>query len=412
MTEVQFQYKKLEALNRSMEVLIPMAEVKKAFEREYRKAQQNIQRPGFRKGRVPVEYIRKNHFSGIQQEVAQSLVSQFYIQGLQKNSLNPAGSPKFDLKKSPNEDEDFQFKVFFEVHPHVEVQVFENFQLRANKKQPGEEDVSRVIEKLRDDTATITPVLEMDYLCQKGDLAYVDLSGEVQGGEKLPLQKNIPIEVGKGIVFKEIEEKLMGMQVNSQNFVQKSFLKDHPQFSGRTVRFDFTVKKISRKNQPTADDQWALQFFKEKKLEDLKKKILKDLMHSEENRFQSELRSQVLKQLVEANPLELPKTVVQVQKNHMTRDFAESLKRDGVLGEKIQQYIKNHDHKISQDSIFMVHSDYLIHALAKKLKLAGSLEETKKRMNPSASKEELESFHWRLTREKVLSYIISKSKIS
>ena len=405
MDNIQIQCKKIGLLQYEMQVQIAPKEVQKAFDQEYRRFQRKISLPGFRKGKAPVDSIRKTHFSRVQSGVVQNLIEKGYLSGLRENNLNPASSPRFDFQPI-KEDEPFCFKVQFEIHPEVQVKHYENLQIQAQKHLPSDKEVQQVIENLRNSSAQIKPI-EQERPCQKGDVVFIDLSGQVEGGTALPLQKNIPVELGRGAVLKEIETAILSMKTNDKKKISARFPKGHPDFSDKKADFNIQLNKISVKILPEVSDQWA-QSLKAKNTADLKDIILKQLEDQAEKSYQNELKQKALEQLIEKNPIELPESIIQAQKKHIKADIIQNLKQQRASEEQIQKYLKDHDQNILKRSKWNAQAGYLIQALSKQL----NLEDVQKYQSNKENEELEKSMRWQKKQSKVLDFIVQKAQIT
>ena len=399
MDNIQIQCKKIDPLRYEMQVQIAPIEVQKAFQQGYRHFQNKVSLPGFRKGKTPIDYIRKNYFSNVQNNVVQNLVEKAYLSGLRENKLNPAGSPRFDFQPI-KEDSAFHFKAHFETHPEVQVKHYENLHIKAKKTKPAEKEVQRVIENLRNSSAQIKNI-EQERSCQKGDIAFIDLSGQIEGGLTLPLQKDIPVELGQGAFFKDIETALLSMKIKEEKEVKTCFPKEHSEFPDKKVTFKIQLNKISEKILPEISDQWA-QTLKAKDLSDLKSTILTQLEQEAEKSYQNELKQKALEQLIEKNPVDLPESIVQTQKEHIQRDIVQHLKQKKANEKQIQAYLKTHEKDILKKSKWNAQAVYLIQALSKQWGIKA----------PKDQNKSTESMHWHYLQDKVLDLIVQKAQIT
>ena len=418
MNELQIQCKKTGDFSYEMAVEIPENEVQKAFEQEYRNLQQKLNLPGFRKGKVPVSYIRQNYFSQVQYNTMNSLIEMAYTTGLKKENLNPIQSPKLDVQPV-KENEKLAFKAQFEVHAQVHVQHYENFNLKVKKEKPTDEEVSKIIENLRHSSAETAPVIE-DRACQDGDIVHVDLSGDMEGEKgKIPTQKDVPIELGKSAVFKEIESALKGLKCPASTKVEVQMPKDHPEFPNKKILFHIQLKKLLKKVLPEVNDEWAKKM-KVKNVEELKKEVLKQLENQKEQDYQKELKNQAVLQLVEKNPVKVPPSVLESQLQNVKASIQQDLQKQGASKEQIEKYIQENQDKINEQSQRDSKLSYLMGTLANKLNLEEPIELTRqyieKHLGPQSKelKDErfVDSIRWQRTQSNVLQHIISKAKIS
>lgn len=399
MDNIQIQCKKIGHLQYEMQVQIAPEEVQRAFHQVYRRFQQKLSLPGFRKGKIPVDHIKKNYFSQVQSDVVQNLVEKAYLFGLKENKLNPTGSPQFDFQPVKEEGE-FHFKVRFETHPEVQVKHYENLQIKAKKSAPSDKEVQTVIDNIRNSSAQIKPI-EDERPCKAGDIVFIDLSGQVEDGKSLPLQKNIPVELGKGSVFKDIETAFVSMKIKEEKEVETRFPKEHPEFPDKKVTFKIQLNKISEKILPEASDKWA-QTLKAKDLADLKSTILKELQSQAEQSYQNELRQKALEQLIEKNPIEPPESIVQSQKEHIQQDIVQRLKQQKAPEQQIQKYVKDHKQDILKKSRWNAQAAYLVQALSRQLNI---------KVPEHQGKAMEDSMRWHYLQSKVLDSIVQKAQV-
>lgn len=148
MSNIETECRQINGLKYKMNICISANEVKNALNKQIRHWQNKVNLPGFRKGKVPEDYIRKNYFDHIQIEATEALIETAFSSGLSKDNLSPAGPPKMDFKPL-DEQKDFKCELTFEVHPKVEVKKYEGFKVKVKKEEVKESQVDKVIEDLK-----------------------------------------------------------------------------------------------------------------------------------------------------------------------------------------------------------------------------------------------------------------------
>ena len=137
------------------------------------------------------------------------MIADLYREGVKQHSLRPVDqSPQLDVQPV-QEGRPFDFKAQVEVHPQFEVKNLEDLKIKAQKEEVSDEKINQVIEDLRDSSAQKVPLIE-DRPCQEGDVVSIDIRGELEGGQSLPEQKDISVELGKKRIFQEVEKALIG----------------------------------------------------------------------------------------------------------------------------------------------------------------------------------------------------------
>ena len=88
------------------------------------------------------------------------------------------------------------------------------------------------------------------------------------------------------------------------------------------------------------------------------------------------MKEKALMQLIEKNPIDLlPEGMMERQKQVIVSSVVERLKSAGMKEKEIEQYKKKHLSDFQTQARFMVHSSYLIDALARQLDISVSSRE-------------------------------------
>lgn len=148
MSNTEAQCSQLKGLKYKMSIFVPSKEVKNALNTQSRKVQMQASLPGFRKGKVPLDYIKKNYAQQIIVDATDSLIGKVFSAEVTKKGLNPAGPPKIDFQPL-EEDKDFTCELIFEVHPKVEVKNYENIKVKVKRESVETKHVDQVIEDLK-----------------------------------------------------------------------------------------------------------------------------------------------------------------------------------------------------------------------------------------------------------------------
>src|SRR5215208_6838392 len=91
--DIQITPKKTEGLDRTLEVSVPVEEVRNAEERAARRYATQVRLPGFRPGKAPPAMVRKRFAQAIRQEAMEQLLQEAYQEVIQREKINPASQP-------------------------------------------------------------------------------------------------------------------------------------------------------------------------------------------------------------------------------------------------------------------------------------------------------------------------------
>ena len=193
------------------------------------------------------------------------------------------------------------------------------------------------------------------------------------------------------------------------------------------VTFAVKLTGIKKKVLPELNDQLAQKVGDFKSLDDLKARIRKDIEESEGKRILEDLRNRIMKALVEANPVQAPKSLVEQQKQALEEDFKGRLKQQGMSEGDFSQYKAKWAKDFEDSAAFMVKSTFLLDALADKLDLRAKPSEIEAKIDLYAKQtgiemDRLKEFYgqperrsrlgFQVTEEKVVQYLIDKAQVS
>jgi trigger factor len=242
-------------------------------------------------------------------------VNEGYQNALEEHKMDPVGYPKIAFSPVV-EDKAFSFTAEFEVRPEVQLKTFENLPVLKEKLEIPENKVNEILENIRNSQAETVTVFE-DRGVAVGDVAEVDFVGTVNG-QPLPngSAEGHQLEIGAKQFIDGFEEGLIGMKIGENRTLNLRFPEGYHEksLSGAPVSFAVTLKGIKKKTLPELTDELAKKVGPFENLEALKAQVRKDIVEGEEKRIQEEMKNRVVKALVEANPVEAPRSFVDQQK--------------------------------------------------------------------------------------------------
>jgi trigger factor len=311
----------------------------------------------------------------------------------------------------------------------VEVKKFEGLPVMREKLEIPDDRVSTILENIRSGQAETVTVFE-DRAAHDGDVAVVDFTGFVNG-QPLPngSAQGHELELGTNQFIEGFEEGLVGMKIGESRTLNLKFPDGYHEatLSGAPVMFDVKLTGLKKKVLPELNDDLAAKLGEFKTLEELKSRIRKDIEDSENKRIQEDMKNRVVKSLVEANPVEAPRSLVEQQKEALMEDFKGKLKQQGMNENDFEQYKQKWAAEFEESATFMVKSTFLLDALADKLglraepnELEAKIEEYGKqtgieldRLKEFYAKPERRSrLSFQVTEEKVVNYLVDKAKVT
>lgn len=419
---------KLDGLTRKITVEIPAERVQKAFDKVYKALQKKANIKGFRQGKAPIATIKATYGDQVKGDVVNDLINDGYSQALEEHKLEPIGYPQVSFEPI-NESQTFSFTAEFEVRPEIEVKTFEGLSVMKEKLEVPEDRIATILDNIRGNQAELVTVFE-DRALIDGDVAVIDFEGKVNG-EPLPngSATGHELEIGAKNFIEGFEEGLVGMKIGESRTLNLRFPEGYHEasLSGAPVEFDVKLTGIKKKVLPEINDDLAKKVGDFQSLEDLKTRIRQDIEESEGKRILDDMRNRIMKALVEANPVQAPKSLVEQQRQALEEDFKGRLKQQGMSDGDFEEYKKKWEQDFSDSAEFMVKSTFLLDALAEKLDLRAKPSEIEEKIDEYAKQTGIEiarlkefygkperrsRLSFQVTEEKVVQYLISKAKVS
>jgi len=289
--------------------------------------------PGFRPGHAPRAVVRTRYKDQIRSEVLRELLPNAVQSAITEHKLEALGEPELNLENNEGLDQlgqkPISFNVNVDVLPEIVLGKYKEIEVGRRTKPVTDDDVNRVIDQLRENSATLQPV--EDRGAQVGDTVTANFHGKfVDDPSAEPINvEEVDVVLGGAGVVQEITDNLTGSNPDDE----KEFSVDYPEnfsakgLAGKSVAYTVKVSAVRIKELPDMDDEWAQSLGDEvESLDDLRQKVRADLEAQAKDDAEGRMRSQLLRQLVAAHEFELPERLVA----HQTEHRFESVMRDMI----------------------------------------------------------------------------------
>jgi len=287
---------------RRLTITVPAERVERERGEVTRRLAQRLKLPGFRKGKIPAHVLERRYGPAIDSETVERVVGNAYREALRAEGLEPItqGSVE-EVEYKPGSD--LTFRVAFEIKPQIQLERLGGFQLVRERPEVRDEDVDRMIERLRAEHAVWRPI--EDAAPENGDAVEVELT-ELDRPEPKP--ERYRLVLGQGQAVPEVEALIRGLKPGEE---AEGVV---PVTSDGTTR-DETVRvrllAVRRPELPAVDDEWARSLGDFEDLATLRARIKEDLQRDADAAAERELRRQLIDRIVEANPFEVPDAMVE-----------------------------------------------------------------------------------------------------
>jgi len=385
------ELKDISPTRKQIDVEIDAAAVRTVYDRisdNYAKA---ASVPGFRPGHAPRAVVRTRFKEQIRTEVLKELLPDAVQQAVEEHKLEPLGEPELNLENSEGLDQlgqlPISFNVNVEILPEIKLGEYKGLAVTRSTRPVKDEDIDRVIESLRENSATLEPV--EDRGAQLNDTVTASFHGKfIDDPAAEPIQvEDVDVILGGEGVVQEITDALTGAKPDEE----KTFTVNYPpEFSakglaGKQIEYTVKISAVRIKELPDLDDDWAQSLGDEiESLDQLRTKIRGDLEDQVKQEADNKTRGGLIRQLVDSHDFELPERLVE----HQTEHRLESVVRD-MIGQGIDprnpelQWDKARESLKAQAS-YDLRSSLLLERIAEEEKLEVSEQEVNDEINAIA----------------------------
>lgn len=388
--KVTKEISKLENSAVKLTATIAKEDVVSGYNKNISKYAKNVQLPGFRKGHVPVKVLEQKYGDSLKQEVLADLIDESLNQIFAEEESKdirplPYTQPRLDGDKLPefSTDKDLTFSVVYDVFPSVEVKDFSKIEVKEPQVEIGEKELNEELKAIQERNAVVIDKKEGEPV-EKDNIVTIDYKELDDSGTAIPgsEREGFVFTVGTGENIYKIDDEIVGMKKDETKEISKTYdaKEENKDLAGKTKKISVTVKAIKLRNLPALDDELAQDVSeKYKTLDDLKKDISKGL-ESAKNRKIAELKSQsLLEQLVEKNPIVLPKSMIQAEMESRWRMMAQQFQTTPEQLEKmISASGQSKENMLTQwtgDAEKMLKSRLIVDALIREKNIAVTPEE-------------------------------------
>ncbi len=300
---------KLSPTRAKLTITVPADELKPSITHAYSHIAEQINIPGFRKGKVPPPIVdqRVGKAAVLEHAVNEGLDG-FYRAAVDEHKLRPLGRPEADIVGWPS-DKDFsgelQLAIEVDVRPEIELPAYEGVKLTVDAVDISDDEVATELDTLRGRFGTLVTV---DRPAKAGDFVQIDLIANINGAE-VDNASGISYEVGSGDLIEGIDEALDSLTAGeTTTFNSKLLGGDH---EGETAEITVTVLAVKERELPTADDDFAQIASEFDTIAELTESLKTQVERSKAFGQGSQARELLLEQLLSTVEIPVPAAIIE-----------------------------------------------------------------------------------------------------
>ncbi len=311
-------------------VEVPFEELKPSLDAAYKKIAQQINIPGFRRGKVPPMVIDRQVGRGaVLDEAINDVIPAKYIEALQSNDLEPLAQPEIEVTKFEDNDV-LEFTAEVDVKPEVTLPAYDGLEAEVDDITVTDEDVEEQVQALRERFASLNDV---DRAAADGDFVVLDLKatqdGEVVEGAEVT---GMSYQVGRGGMLDGLDEALEGMAAGEEKTFTSQLVGGD--LVGADVEVAVAVTQVQEQELPELDDDFAQMASEFDTVVELTEDVKVRLGRGKRLEQAAAARDAVLEKLLEQVEVPLPEGIVADELTARRQNVEQQLAQAGITMEK------------------------------------------------------------------------------
>ena len=318
-----------EGLEKRLLVDLPADRVAAVMDKKLQDLARHARLDGFRPGKVPMRTIKQRFGEQVRQEAYGALIQETLYEAASQHKLMPAGEPQVELREAAEEG-GLGYTATFEVMPEVTVGDLSGQSVARPVAEVGESDIDEMIDKLRKQRTVWNDV---ERGAGDGDTVYMDFKGMIdgevfEGGSA----QNVPLVLGSGAMIPGFESGLLGAKAGDERTLEVKFPDDYraQHLAGKEATFEVKVLRVSEPKLPEIDEEFVKAFGVEAgTVEALRADVAKNMQHELTQKLKNITKEHVMDALIAANPLEIPKAMVNQEAERMKQQVLQDMQQRG-----------------------------------------------------------------------------------
>ncbi len=324
---------RLEGCQVALTIEIEPEEMEDALKGAYKRMVNQLEIPGFRKGKAPRALLERHvGKESMDAEALDRLLPALYDRAVAEQEIEAIAQPEMEMTQTDPPI----FKATIPVRPVVELGDYRSIRITAETNEITSENIDEGLDNLLKMHSTLEPV-ERD--AQMGDMVTIDVRGTVDeedvmdtsGSQYRIAEDNVSPVPG-------FCEQLIGMKAEDEKEFTLSFPEDHEseELAGKDCLFKVAMSDIKEEHLPELDDEFAKSLGQEiETIEQLRDKLETSMRAAAEKRTREKLESDVLDAIVAQSKIEFPAILVEHEVDRLVND---QLMRLG--GMQLEDYLR------------------------------------------------------------------------
>ena len=340
---------KIESNVVKLEIRVEADKFNDAVKKAYSKNAKKFNIPGFRKGKAPMNMIKKFYGEGVFYEDAINICCEStYPAAIDENNIKPVDYPDIDVVEV-GEGKDLIYTATVTVYPEVELGEYKGVEVKKVEYIVTDEEIDAEIKSMQEKNSRVE--VKIDGEIENGNIAIIDFKGYVdgvafEGGEG----KDYSLEIGSGSFIGDFETQLIGLKAGVSKNISVTFPEQYgkEELNGKVAVFEVTIKEIKVKELPAFDADFVKEVSEFDTVEELKADLRKKAEEEKQLKATRETEDAVIDAVCANAKVEIPEIMIKKEIDTMMKDFEMRLKYQGLDLKTYFEYTNNNEESMKE----------------------------------------------------------------
>ncbi len=349
--------------------------IQRELDRTFDELQDQVDVPGFRQGKAPVQVIKKKYGDTVRENLRRRLIDKALQMTIEEEDVDLVGEPELVTPEPElTEDRAFEFSVSIETKPDVEVGNYEEIEVEKPSADVTDEDVEEALDAARREHSELNWIEDGDV--QKDDILIADAALSIDG-ERQEEGENVEVQIGEQFKLLQLEhpslwEHFTGLQTDETHELKLDLPEEdnlHPEeYRGSSATIELTIHEIKRPELPELDQTFAERFGSDS-VEELREEVRKEVQQQKEQQQEDELQNNILDQLVEQADFSIPERLLEKGHEQFLEHQQQRMAQAGLPREAIQEQLESHQESSKESIRQNMKRQYVIQEVAEREKI-------------------------------------------
>lgn len=342
------ELKKIDECKRELLITLTSDELNKHYEKAYIKIQPKINLSGFRKGRVPIQMIKKMYGPGIEADADKDIVNELFSNYTQEENIQVLGTPQ--LKDIEKNDSGIIFKVEFETIPSITLTDYKGISIDEPVHTVTDEEVQEELDYILAQNGELEDaeqVTDDNFVVKVEMFEILNKDGE----EELSEPSETDIYLADKNILPELKENIINTKVGDSFNYTPTSSDANPNIKDKS--FKVSITKIQKLTPAELTDEFVERITNGRitKSEELRDEINYNLQDEWDRKTRDIVETQIVNNLVETNNIPAPEQLVQQVLNQMVQDVRQRYEKNPEVISQDDEALKTQLYPNAQRSV-------------------------------------------------------------